>query len=189
VATLCAPVSFDVPRSHARLASLAALMVPEGWRIPSRQVLRALSPAVDPQFGGLCCEVGGPELRAWMVHCGEDLPAGLVRQVARWLLSGTLCDRHDRLDYVAGMEGVRASLLALVAGEDPLCPAEAARPAVAAMLTAGDARLWDLGPGWSHLDVLIGKRAETEVHQPLARWFSERRGGCWTDTGLGSKGR
>lgn len=179
--TLCAPVRFSPPRSHARLAAHAARLMPTGWRIPTRRVQQALSPLGGERWTDRLCPDAEPtQRRGLLLHAGEDLPLGLARQAATWLLSGSLCDRDDRVDYVQAIEGRRLPLLAVVAGDDPLCGAEAALPAVEA-LAEGDAALLELGEGWGHLDVLIGRRAATELFPRLAAWLGARRAGCWTE--------
>lgn len=179
--TLCAPVRFSPPRSHARLAAHAARLLPTGWRVPTRRVQQALAPIGGERWADRLCPDADPSLRrGLLLHAGEDLPLGLARQAATWLLSGSLCDRDDRLDYVQALEGGRLPLLAVVGGDDPLCTAEAAQPAVEA-LAEGDAQLHDLGEGWGHLDVLIGRRAAGELFPRLAAWLGARRAACWTD--------
>ena len=179
--TLCAPVSFASPRSHARLAAHAARMLPTGWRVPTRRLQAALAP-----FGGehlhqdLAPDADLDAVRSLMLHGSADLPLGLARQAATWLLAGTLCDRDDRVDYIAGLCGLNLPLLAVVADADPLCSAAAARPAVEA-LADGDAQLLTLEPGWGHLDVLIGRRAADALFPKLQAWLQPHRARCWTE--------
>ena len=176
---LCTAVRFHAPRSHTRLAAMAAHLLPSGWDIPSRAIQRALSPLADPStWSGLGHEVDGPTGRAWMLHASEDVHSGLVRQVARWVASGSLCDRHDRLDYTAALHGLRLPTLAVAAGGDPVCPPDAARPAVEE-LAAGYGRFWELGASWGHLDPLLGRRAAAEVFPEVISWLDRYRRACW----------
>lgn len=179
--TLCAPVRFNPPRSHARLAAQAARLLPTGWRVPARRLHAALAPFGGEQLTHELAPDADPEaLRSLMLHGAEDLPLGLARQAATWLLSGTLCDRDDRIDYIGALHAISAPLLAVVADADPLCPAEAAAPAVEALAHAG-ARLMPLRDGWGHLDVLIGRRATDELFPALRAWLEPLRGACWTE--------
>lgn len=176
---MCAPVRFDAPRSRARLAGLAAHLLPTDWSVPLRAVQRALSPWADPtMLASVGQDLDGPTVRGQMVHSAEDVATGLVRQLAGWVSSGAFTDRHDRLDYVAAMRGLDFPLLCVAAEGDRICPPEAARPALDAL--GGEAGLWrGLDAGWGHLDPLMGRRAATELFPELGAWLDRWRRACW----------
>lgn len=176
---LCAAVRFPRPASHVRLAALTARLLPERWALPTRGVQRALSAVADQElWAPLARDLDGPTGRGLLLHAGEDIPAGLVRQVARWICSGTLCDRGDRLDYLAAIEGLSFPLMAVAAAGDGICPPESARPAFEA-LAAESARWLCLGEGFGHLDPLLGRRARAEVHPEVVAWLERWRKRCW----------
>jgi predicted alpha/beta hydrolase len=183
-AALCAPVRFEVPRTHARLARLTANLLPASWRIPTRAVHQALAPFADRArpWQEATRETEGPVTRGMMVHGTEDISAGMARQVAAWLSSGSLCDRGDQVDYVAAMQGTRVPLWVLAADGDHLCSPRAAEPLVHAG-TPGRVTWTVLGSRWGHLDPLVGRDAPGQVHAPLVRWLDAHRDGCWDDVG------
>ena len=182
--SLCAPVRFEAPRSHARMAGLAASLLPAGWRIPTRGLHRALTPlAGEGLWSSLGREVNGSVARGMMVHGVEDIASGLLRQIMRWFASGALCDRHDRLDYVEAMRGTEVPLMLVAAHGDPLCSPAAARPAFDVLDPTRRAWL-ALGSRWGHLDPLIGERAASELHPRLIAWLQRWRARCWSEEQL-----
>ena len=83
--SLCAPVRFAQPRSHARLVSLASRVLPSEWAIPHRFIQQVLAPFGDTDAGPLTQgSIDGPTLRGLMLHGVEDIHGGVVKQVARW---------------------------------------------------------------------------------------------------------
>lgn len=178
---LCAPVLFDAPRSTARLAAMAAPLLPDGWRIPSRTLHRALAPLGGPaSFRALAGDTDGADLRGLMLDGVDDLHLGMIRQVARWISTGALCDRHDRFDYVAALQAVRLPVLVMAAHGDQVCSPAAARPAAEA-LDSRDLTWEELGEGWGHLDLLVGRRAADEVFPLVLDWLEPHRRSCWVE--------
>lgn len=176
---LCAPVRFEVPASAARLAALAGPLLPQGWRVPARTLHRALAPLGGPTpLGALAGDTSGPDLRGLMLDGVDDLHLGMVRQVARWIATGTLCDRHDRFDYLAALSAVRLPVMVVAARGDRACPPAAAKPA-AEQLDARDVCWEELGEGWGHLDLLVGRRAAQEVFPMVLDWLEPHRRDCW----------
>ena len=176
--SLCAPVRFVAPRSQARLAATLARLVPGEWRLPTRSLHRALAPLSGEQvWDDLGCDLDGPSARGMMLHGVEDVHAGLLRQLSRWLEVGSLCDRHDRLDYIAALQGCAVPALVLAAAGDRVCTPDAARPALDAF--AAEARCWmTLDESWGHLDPLLGRRAPAELHPRLLAWLDQHRWRC-----------
>jgi pimeloyl-ACP methyl ester carboxylesterase len=176
---LCAPVRFALPKSQARLAATAARLLPQGWSVPGRGIQAALSPAVGADLvEALSSDAEGAVVRGLLLHGGEDTDSGLLRQVARWLSTGVLCDRSDRFDYLSALHGCRTPLQVVVAGGDPICPPWAGQPAYEAARLAP--RDWvALGDDWGHLDPLVGRRAPAELHPRLLGWLEAHQERCW----------
>lgn len=179
--TLCAAVRFEVPRTQARALSAAARLLPPSWPLPTRSIHQALAPLTGEQIwerlGG---ELDGPAARGLMVHGVSDIRAGLLAQFATWLSTGALCDRGDRLDYVAGMGQTEAPVMVVSAEGDPICPPAHARPAFDAL--SPERACWlELDARWGHLDPLVGRRAETDLHPELVRWLVRWRVRCCLD--------
>ena len=178
-ATLCSAVRFPKPTSQVRLAALTARLLPAEWSLPTRLVQGALSAVADPgMWASVARDLDGAVARGVMLHAGEDVPIGLVRQVARWLSAGSLCDRHDRLDYLAGLNGLALPIMAVAASGDPVCAPEQARPALDA-LDPAFTRWLCLGEGWAHLDPLLGRQAAVEVFPEVVAWLNRWRRDCW----------
>jgi len=179
--SLCAPVRFSAPRSQARALAVAAQLLPASWPVPTRALHQALAPLAGEQlWSALGGALDGPAARGMMLHSVSDIHAGLLQQFATWLRSGSLCDRSDRLDYVAGMAGTEAPLLVVSAEGDPVCPTSAARPAFDALHP--DRASWlQLDAQWGHLDPLVGQRAARDLHPELLRWLVRWRRRCCLD--------
>lgn len=176
--SLCAPVRFEAPRSAARVAAIVSQLLPPTWRVPSRSLHRILAPSGSTgSLGALAADTSGPDLRGLMLDGMADVHSGLVRQMSRWVANGWMCDRHDRFDYTAGLKGLRLPMMILSAGGDPLCPPAAARP-VAEVLDARDLSWEELPGDWGHLDVLVGRRASTEVFPVILDWLEAHRAAC-----------
>lgn len=182
--SLCAPVRFDPPKSHARMAAIAASLVPAGWSLPARSLHRALTPLTgEALWGSLGREVEGTVARGMMIHGVEDIAGGLLKQIGRWIASGSLCDRDDRLDYIEAMRGTDVPVMVVASQGDRLCSVSAARPAFEVL--SPERRSWlTLGERWGHLDPLIGERASSELHPRLIGWLSRWRSRCWTEDHL-----
>jgi pimeloyl-ACP methyl ester carboxylesterase len=108
----------------------------------------------------------------------EDVGAAMVRQVARWLAAGTLCDRDGRFDYVAALRGTAVPVLGIAAEGDAVCSPDAAREGIEALDPA--CRAWlALGPDWGHLDPLHGPEAPAVVAPRVLEWLDAHRRDCW----------
>lgn len=176
--SLCAPVRFSTPKSQARLLSAASRMLPASWPLPTRTLHQALAPLTGENvWSPLGVDMQGASARGLMLHGTNDVHSGMLRQFAKWLESGSLCDRHDRLDYVAGMQRTEVPILVVAAEGDNLCPPSAARPAYDA-LRPERASWLKLDAQWGHLDPLIGKRAPGALHPELFRWLGRWRHRC-----------
>ena len=176
--SLCAAVRFRRPQSHARLIQAAAHLLPTDLPVPLRVLHAALAPTAGAQaWANLSQDTEGPTARGMMLHGVEDLRSGLLRQVARWLDSGTLCDRTDRLDYLEAARGCRVPLLVVSAGGDEICPPESAYPLVEAW-DAARVKWLALGSDWGHLDPLVGRAAPELLHPEILGWLERWRGGC-----------
>lgn len=177
--TLGAAVRFRRPTSSMRMAALTAQLLPAGLALPTRAVQRALSAVADAElWSPLALDLDGPTGRALLLHAGEDVPVGLVRQLARWLMSGSLVDRGDRLDYLAALQGRRFPLLCVAGSGDAICPPEAAKPAFDALDPAETSWL-ALDEGWGHLDLLLGRDAASTLHPQVVAWLERWRRRCW----------
>ncbi len=177
--TLCAPVRFAASRSRARVAAAVARLLPPGLAIPVRALAQAAAPLAD-DAGPFAADTEGPLFRGTMVHGVTDLASGLVRQAARWVETGTLCDRHDRVDYVEALRGLRLPILVLGAEGDRVCPAPQAR-AVLDALDPAETRWIGLDEGWGHLDPLLGRRAPEVVYPAVADWLERWRDRAWAE--------
>lgn len=176
--SLCAPVRFTAPPSALRAAAMVSQLIPPSWSVPGRQLHRMLAPSGSTgSLGSLAADTSGPDLRGLMLDGMGDVHAGLVRQMSRWLTSGWMSDRHDRFDYTAGMKGQRLPMMLLSAGGDRLCPPAAVRP-VAEVMDGPDLRWVELPDDWSHLDVLVGRRAAQVVHPLILDWLEQHRSAC-----------
>lgn len=179
-ATLGAPMLFAPPASRARMAGQIARLLPAHWSLPLQAVARALSPSgLDHHGAALARQLDGPARRGVMVHAVGDLRAGFVRQADTWLRAGRLVDRHDRRDYLSALSGCTVPMLAVGSEDDPRCPPAAAR-APLVELAPGAGRWHNLGSGWGHVDLVLGERAQQELHPVLCDWLRTNHRRCWS---------
>ncbi len=170
--TLGAAVEFQAPASQARALRLVSHLLPAGLTLPLRaaSVLSSPSAAAD----GRCA---GEVRRGLLVHGSEDLSLGLARQVLRWLETGHLVDRDDRVDYVEALAGLRVPTMVVASQGDPWCRPEQAVPVLERL--AGPTRLLELDRSWGHFDALLAEQAPERVHRPLVEFIEAYRRDCW----------
>lgn len=168
-------VSFSPPSSRARVLGLAARLLPAGLRVPVRR-LAQLSAAggASVEDVGLGSDLDGPRARGLLLDGAADVGAGFLAQAARWMEAGTLCDRHDQLDYVAALGGVRLPVLGIAAEGDTICPPGALAPALDQLHPDGVER-HILDGSWSHLDLLVGRRASDEIAPRVVAFLEKHR--------------
>jgi predicted alpha/beta hydrolase len=178
--TLCAPASFD--RLHATVRRIAAVArwVPSHWHIPVRQIQDILTAASRPaDLVHVTRRIEGPIARSLLIDGTENLPIGLIKQIARWHEVGSLVNRNNRFDYTAALEGRSVHLMSIAAPDDPFCSPKQAHTAVKA-LAPGFGESWTLDRGWSHLDPIAGADAARIVHPRIAEWLQQHHDRCWT---------
>ena len=111
----------------------------------------------------------------------------LLGHAARWLESGTLCDRDDRFDYLAALAGLPFPVLGVAAAGDPLGRPAHAWPALDA-LDHPDVERLALDESWGHLDLVVGQRADTCVLPVVLDYLERFRRGCQRPRGPASDG-
>ena len=151
-------------------------LLPRDARLPARLTAAALSPAAR---GGARTCAEPAYARGLMLHATEDISGAMMRQVLRWLESGVLCDRHDRLDYAEALTGITTPMMVVASQGDPLCPPEHAAPALEGL--AGPTAMEILGPSWAHLDVLVHARAREVVFPRVVDWLERHRRLAWEE--------
>ena len=137
------------------------LLPPASGSPPADPGLRAAVPR-GAQEHGLSKDTSGPRARGLMVQGVADLSTGLLRQAARWIESGTLCDREDWSTTWPPSRASGSPSLASPPTRTPL-PSWAAGPP----WTRWRPRTWSgwrLDDTWGHLDPLVGERAEFGGH-------------------------
>ncbi|MCB9743270.1 MAG: alpha/beta fold hydrolase [Alphaproteobacteria bacterium] len=175
--TLSAALRFTPAPSTARALQLARQLLPRRLTLPTRAAAALMAPSSRGSSRVGSSAMPGEVARGLMLHGTEDLSAGLLRQAMLWMERGALCDRHDRLDYLAAMQGVEMPLMLVTAAGDPLCAPEQAIEAREALRGPG----WHLALGteWGHLDPLLAAEAPREVFPKLVGWLEGLKGRCW----------
>jgi len=175
--TLGSPVRFDKDVSHARSVHRVARLLPSQWHVPHRAIQRwLLATGHDSALHNVAQQVEGPTLRRIALDESADLSGGLIRQIAMWHKAGHLCDRDNRFDDLAALEGQSFPLLTIAGDADPICTPEATSPLTEA-LKGSSSRV--LTGGWSHLDTIAGPNAAREVFPQVVSWLSASRRLCW----------
>ena len=177
---LGSPVQFRPLGTTARRAAAVARALPSHWRLPLQRVQRLLTVASRPMdVAPLSRRLAGPRARGLMMDCGTDIAMGLAQQVALWHEVGHLVDRDNRFDYVAGLAGLDTPMMTVAASGDPMCSPAAAKP-VHHSLIHPDRALIELGHDWSHLDLIAGSDAATQLFPQIIAWLESFRSHCWT---------
>mgnify|MGYP002639616048 CR=1 FL=1 len=181
-ACLGSAVRFPSPGGAARAAGMVSRLLPGGLGLPTRQLMRLLSPSArsDAGFGNHASTGGinGPVLRGMLNHGVEDLRGGLVRQVTRWVSTGVLCDKDDRIDYLEALRGHSLPLLVVASTGDAVCEPEAALRVLDYMGDSGKRSLV-LAEPCGHLDLVQGRVASTATGPAVATWLDTHRRRAW----------
>lgn len=172
-ALLAGAARFPVVPSTARAAGVVSVLLPPGWVLPARRAAQLASPFVADGETLASPDTEGPVARARLRYATGDLHAGVLRQVSRWVATGTLTDATGRLDVVGALRPFPS--LVVEPDADPACPPEAAAPLAEAL----DAERLVLAGGWGHLDPLVGARAPEVVHPAVLAFLHQRRRHCW----------
>lgn len=109
-----------------------------------------------------------------LANMASDIPGGVARQFARWIVTGNF-DSHDgSFDYRANMAAVRCPLMLIAGSRDLLAPPLAVARAkdfvgtAAKVVVAG--KTHGFAEDYGHGDLVLGRRAPDEVF-PLVESF------------------
>lgn len=173
---ICAATSFEAATTAARTRQLALSLLPEGLRLPLGAVATLAAPALRSGSAHMK-RSEGPDARGIYRYATESLHGGLLQQVNRWLNEGYLSDRSGSRDLVAALSSMELPLQIVHSEGDSLCTPEAAKRPLEYL--AGPRDLHTLPRGWGHLDPLIGRDAESEVHPRVVEWLERHRSSTW----------
>lgn len=173
VAVLSAPVQFERPSSTVTRGMAMAGRLAGAARAPARKLARAAAALTDPTG-----DARGPRLRGALLHAVEDVPVGLLHDLASWLREGALVDRSGVLDYTAALRAARAPLWVTAGAGDTWCPPEHVLPVRG---------LWggrSVTTGWmpddhGHIDAVVHPAAARQIVEPIVRWASAFRQRAW----------
>lgn len=111
-----------------------------------------------------------------LANVAADIPGGVGRQFARWILTGNF-DSHDgAFDYRANMTAVRCPLMLIAGSRDLLAPPLAVARAkefvgtAAKVVVAGKAH--GFAEDYGHGDLVLGRRAPDEIFPLLESFLS-----------------
>lgn len=174
-ATLGTPVVFPVLSTLARQSVWMTGLLPGHVGLPSRTAIRLAAPFARPLLHEASPEgaLPGPVLRGILDLASEDLSAGLVAQVGRWLACGAFTDRTGRVDWTEALTGADLPLLVVASPGDVLCPPAAAEPAI--HRPTAPTRLHVTARPWSHLELVQGGGAAREVAPVVVDWLDGLR--------------
>ncbi len=172
VSALAPPLRWPSWRSEARRLHLAARLAPPSWSLPLRAASRIGVPLV-----GSPGSAEGARLRGALAYTGEDVPVGMLAEMARWLAVG-------RVELVPGQEleaacrAARAPLHVVRGSEDAVCAA--ASLSAARVGWGGAVQVTEI-PGYGHVDLVFGAQAAVDVFAPCVGWLAARRAVSWRD--------
>lgn len=173
-----------------RFVALRRLLRYAPPRIPTALVTRLAAPFAGP----LSTALADP-IRDWgwhpdnfdldvvrfMMRWGvEDLSRSLLTEFARWYAARRMSDRYDLFSFTDHLERVRVPMLIVAGSEDRLTPApdiaevaERLGSADKTFLVAG--RATGFAHDFSHVDLLLGRHAHTDVYPRLVEWLDAHR--------------
>lgn len=172
VVNIAGAVRFDSPASSLRAAGAVAALLPPNWVFPGRRAQQIASPFVSSGEPLASPRTGGEQARGRLRYAAGDLHGGVVRQLARWVATGSITDATGRLDVVAALPW--RPTLVVIPDADPICPPGALDPLIHAMA----AETLALRGGWGHLDPLLATDAPAEVFAPVIEFLSRHRETC-----------
>lgn len=120
--------------------------------------------------------VRGAALRGVLYQAAEDVPVGVLDQLAAWCDAGALVDADGVREYGLALRGCRAPLWLGAGPGDPLCPESRARPLAALWGGSVDVHAWDAPR--SHLEAVLPMRgrlsgpARGAVDDPIDAWIA-----------------
>jgi alpha-beta hydrolase superfamily lysophospholipase len=125
---------------------------------------------VDPAVFRAVCERG--------FHA---VPPALMTQLATAMRPGGLRSADGRVAYLEGLPRATTPVLSLAGDRDAQCPPEAARSTLEALGSARrEHKTFGTAHGhadhYGHFDLLVGRRAKTEVWPVVDAWLDEHDG-------------
>lgn len=185
VALLGTPVVFDGVPARVRRAVRTAALVPDVGRLPARWLARwaALFVEGEQPTRGRGARVRGPRVRGAMTHLAQDLPAGLVQQVDRWLDEGCLTDGSSQVELLHSLARVQSPLFIAASPADVVCPPRWAAPAATAW-GSSDVTICVPDAPLGHLDLVLSPAATDSVHAQLIAWLDGRRRCAWVQPSM-----
>lgn len=180
LALFSARVCFERATAAVR-AGLAAAGRLAGTSSVPRQLAAAAAVLTPPS-------ASGPRLRGTLLHAAEDIPVGLLEQLATWLRAGALVDRSGGFDYTAALRAARAPLWVAAGVGDTWCPPEHVLPVRGCWGGRDITTAW-LPDDHGHLDVVVHPDALRTV-ESLVAWAECHRHRAWGErpTDLGRNG-
>lgn len=171
---------------HPRLRFLGRLLRPRlWWSVPMSAPTRWLAPLagwVHPPGSAQVINprnIEGRVIRRALYNLVGDLPRDQLAGFLGWLEHDTFDAADGRADYRARLGDVRTPMLFLAGSQDRLAPPAAVREAFD-RLGAEDKTFVVLGPEegcvehYGHGDLILGRRAPTEVYPRVAEWLEAR---------------
>lgn len=183
VVAIAAPLGFD---NHFPLTALV-------------QRFGSLATVVPGLFGGtlgrlavpLAFRVDVPVLRHWVIHdnvdgrvgrrllyaAAQDVPGGLVRQLADWIANDAIRSVDHAVDYRDSLRGNDTPTLVVEAPLDGLAPPASVRRALA-LLPRAEHFVANVASGCAvdhgHIDVVFGRSAPRDVFPRLVGFLTSR---------------
>ncbi len=152
------------------------LSAPLGWLAAGAAPLiwPGLPHAVTRGFRGQHYDRGA--LRTIFASAFSDVPAGVMKQFARWVRDDSLTSEDGARDYREGLASITAPTLVIAGDRDrialPACVREAYE-----RVGAGERRFVEVGPRsgasahYDHLDLIMGSKARDEVFGYVVDWL------------------
>ncbi len=172
VVALAPPIRLPrAPMEHRFLPRLAA------WRLfrPLAALLAPVAGWWQPRRAGLSIQLGNmerPVYRRLMMNAIEELPPGVVHHFVTLAGEERLGSLDGHEDWREGLAGCRQPALFVAAPRDGLAPPAAVEEGHARW--GGEKALLVAAPEVGHGDLILGKRAPTELFPAVRDWLTAR---------------
>jgi pimeloyl-ACP methyl ester carboxylesterase len=173
VVAIAPPSLFGTTPALRRLVRIGELGLGSFLRAIAR-LWAPFGPAWHPRLADLAVRKANVEpeaYRLFLANATETVNAGVVAQFAHCIEEDRFRSLDDRVDYGALFPQCRRPALFVSGEQDGLAPPRAVEDAC--VRWGGPKRYWSAGPAYGHADLLIGRRAQLDVHPFVAAWLEE----------------
>jgi pimeloyl-ACP methyl ester carboxylesterase len=186
VVTIGSPVRFRDRYARHVAEAVPYVLTPFGMRIdtPFRFVSALIAPLLGRWVPRLLTRgyrdenYAMPMLRRIIASSFSDVPAGVLRQFARWVAEDSLNSNDATYDYRHSLADIRTPMLVIAGDRDRLARPHGVHEAYEC-IGSSEKRYLEIGKEsgaqthYDHLDLIAGKRSHEEVFGEIVAWLEK----------------